>query len=540
MHADIIIHGGAYFLGKGLEENNNFIVIKDGRIAATGPDREWAEYAGKDTKIIELSKDQLVVPGFHDSHLHCLMAAMNYNFINLIDVKSEEEAAEAVYEFSKSIPDDPWVIGLNWYHMGWKSQKLPSKESLDKYFPDRPVFLINTEVHGAWVNSKALEIIGIGDDTPNPPNGEITRDENGEATGYLNEMAMGLAAKEAFKFTINREKELIRKVCHTFASNGVTAIQDMRPELGYNLGQFRAFHELSVEKSLDVRVHSAANLLNEIDGIAREQEKYNNDIFRICLFKQYMDGVPTTHTATVVEPYKDEPDIYGEPINDIELMQEKIYQAHRQGISVKIHCCGDRAVKETLNMYENAIRRFGKTSSRHAIEHMEIIQPEDIKRMKELDIIGSVQPEHMVAQVNSYSEYPYPIYYSDKQMDSAWVLKTLLDNDIRLVFGTDCPVVDINPLINIYRAVTRTFNDGNPAGGFNPEEKISVEDALHCYTYNPAYSVHREHELGTLQPGKLADLAVLDRNILKCSHEDIKETQVIYTIMNGEITYSKQ
>lgn len=539
-HADIIIKGGAFFPGKGLHSDYEYMAITDDRIYAMGKGDGWKNYLGPETKKIELPDNALVAPGFHDSHLHLVMSSLNYNFVDLIDAVSEEDAAKKVYEFSKTIPEDEWVIGMNWYHMGWEEKRLPTKESLDQYLPDRPVFLANTEVHGAWVNSCGLSRIGITKDTPDPPNGEIVRDDSGEATGFLNEKAMGLAAVHALKFNINKEKDLIRKVVKLYSENGVTAVQDMRPELGYDLGQYEAFHQLSADGGLDVRVHSAANLFDSIEDTRQAQKKYNNDIFRICLMKMYMDGVPTTHTAMLIEPYKNKPGYTGEPINDIAKMREHIEAAHSNGISVRIHCCGDGAVRQTLDLYEGAVNKFGKTAARHGIEHVEIIDESDMLRLKRLGIIASMQPEHMVSMVEKYEDNPYFDYYTEEQMKTCWNFRTFLDNGIIVAFGTDCPVVDVNPMITIYRAVTRRFDDGEPREGMYPEQKISVEEALHCYTYNAAYAVGREHELGTLEPGKYADIAVLDTNILQCDPELIKGTKTLYTIMNGKITYRRK
>ena len=539
-YADIIIRGGSFFAGIDIDADYDYIIITGNKICSIGKGDNWKNYKGENTKEIVLTKDQLVVPGFHDAHVHLLMSSLNYNFVNLIESESEEDAARRVYEFSKTIPDDEWVIGMNWYHMGWKEKKLPTKESIDKYITDRPVFLFNTEVHGAWVNSKALEVLGIDDNTPDPENGEIVRDSNGKATGFLNEKAMGLGAVKALKFNIKREKELIQKVVKVYSENGVTAIQDMRPELGYDLGQYESFSELSKENKLDIRVYSAANLFDSIDEIKSAQEKYNDEIFKICLLKMYMDGVPTTHTAMIMEPYKDMPDYTGEPMNELGKMKYHIEEAHRNGMSVKIHCCGDRAVKETLDMYEGAVKKYGETMSRHAIEHVEIIQPDDILRMQKLGVLASMQPEHMTSMVEKYSDNPYLDYYTDKQMKTGWKFRTMLDNGVKVEFGTDCPIVDINPMVNIYRAVTRKFDDGNPPEGFLPEEKISVEEAIHCYTYNSAYGVRREHEIGTLEVGKYADIAILDTNILNCDVENIKSSKVLYTIMNGRITYNHE
>ena len=538
-YADTILHGGAYFAGLGLAEDSDYLVIRGGRILSVGKGDGWRFYCGPSTREISLPESALVIPGVHDSHLHLIMSALNRAYVDLSQARSEEEAAGMVFEFSKTIPDDSWVIGLNWYHMNWPGRQLPSKESLDRYFPDRPVFLTNTEVHGAWVNSRALELVGITDQTPNPAHGEIMRDSQGHATGYLNEMAMGLAGRHALKFNIQKEKELVFDVLQDFASKGITSVQDMRPELGYDLGQYETFYQMASEKCLNVRVHSAASLFDDIEEVIAAGKKYNSSVFQICLLKQYMDGVPTTHTAMIMDPYLDQPDYRGEPVNDPQLLKKQIEIAHQHGISVKIHCCGDRAVSMVLDFYESAIRKYGRTRSRHAIEHVEIIQPEDVKRFEKLGIIASMQPEHMVVQVDNYEDNPYFEKYSQKQLSTSWNFRTLLDRNITVSFGSDCPVVDVNPLMGIYRAVTRKFNNGKPESGMQPDQKISVREALHCYTRNSAFGVRREHELGTLEAGKYADIAVLDTNLLQCDPEEIKNAQVLLTIMNGKITHNQ-
>lgn len=538
-YADIIIQGASFFPGLNLPEDYDYIALKDSRILSMGKGQCWKQYCGPETQVLEFTKEQLVVPGFHDSHLHLLMSALNYHYVDLFDVRSEKEAAELVAEFAKSHPDDEWIIGLNWYHMDWDRKELPTKKSLDRHLPDRPVFLINTEVHGAWVNSKALEVCGIDDSTPDPESGEIVRDEKGEATGYLNETAMSLCAVVALTFDIPKEKELIGLALEQYASFGVTSVQDLRPELGYDLGQYETYYQMAREGKLKARVHSAANLMDPIDEVIAQRERYNGDLFQIALLKQYMDGVPTTHTAMNLEPYVDAPDLQVKPLGDIRKMKEQIEKAHRNGLSVKVHCCGDGAVRQTLDLYENAIEKYGETASRHAVEHLEIIHADDIERMAKYHIIASMQPEHMVIQVDRWVDNPYLDKYSPAQLETTWCFRTLLDKGITLAFGSDCPVVSVNPLMGIYRAVTRLFNDGNPKGGMNPEQKISVREALHCYTYHSAYGIHREHELGTLEPGKLADLAVLDHNILETDPSAIPKTQVLMTVMNGKITYQK-
>lgn len=539
-YADKIIRGASFFLGKDLPLDNEYLAIARGKIIGVGNDSNWQDYVQENTEIIELTKEDLVVPGFHDSHLHLIMAALNQNYVDLGSATSEDEAALMVRDFALTIPEEKWVIGLNWYHMSWKERKLPTAKSLDKYIPDRPVFLMNTEVHGAWANSMGLQLAGINRDTKNPEYGEIFKFENGEPSGYLNEKAMGLIGKIALKFDIEREQNLVRGILKKLSSYGITSVQDMTPELGYVLGQYETFHGLHKKGELTVRVHGADDLLGDLEGFMKAKETYFSENYRLCLLKQYLDGVPTTYTAMVVDGYSDRSGEHGAPINDLKKMQEAVYFAHKNGVSVRLHCCGDGAVRAALDFYENATKRYGDTGARHAIEHAEIIHPKDFPRFKELNVLASMQPEHMVSQIDKFEENPYLVCYNEAQMKTSWNINSLLEDGVVVAFGSDCPVVDANPITGIYRAVNRVFNDGLPVGGYNPSEKVSVIEALHCFTYNGAYAVKRENELGSLEVGKYADIAVLNKNILEINPLDIRQAKVVMTFMNGELVYKEK
>jgi predicted amidohydrolase YtcJ len=201
-------------------------------------------------------------------------------------------------------------------------------------------------------------------------------------------------------------------------------------------------------------------------------------------------------------------------------------------MSVRLHCCGDGAVHYALDCYEKAVKQYGNTGARHAIEHAETMTPEDIERFARLGVIASMQPEHL-AMTDVFEENPYLVRYNQRQKKFAWPIKSLMDAGAIVSFGSDCPVVTNDPFVGLYRAVTRVHNDGKPEGGWNPEQKISMEDALHAYTLNGYYGVKREHELGTLEPGKLADLIVLDQNLLTVEPEKIRSTKVLLTILDG-------
>jgi predicted amidohydrolase YtcJ len=256
------------------------------------------------------------------------------------------------------------------------------------------------------------------------------------------------------------------------------------------------------------------------------------------MVKQFLDGVPTTHTALVLADYADAPGNKGTALFDLAAIAKAVPEAHRRGLSVKLHSCGDASLRLGLDCYENAIKLHGKNATRHAIEHCEMVSEEDIPRFGALGVVPSVQPEH-VALTQIFSENPYPIVLGKERADKTWPYKRLLKSAGVLAIGSDCPVVDNNPFLEIYRAVTRLHNDGEPAGGWNPTEKLTLAEILKCYTWGSAYGVSRETELGTLTPGKFADIVVLDRNLFTADESVLIDGKVDLTIMGGRVVYER-
>lgn len=536
MNADIVLKSNAVFDSIKDIPFDGFIAIKGNKIIGVGESKDANSFIGSDTKIYEF-KDKLVMAGFHDSHTHLLMAGMFKTYVNLLNARSEEEAVQMVKKsVDESQNKEGWIIGFSWYHVFWDNRTLPTKKSLDKYFKDRPVFLVNAEAHGAWVNSKALELAGITNDTPNPFGGEIARDENGEATGFLYESATGLVGKHALVFKPEQEKVLIKAFMDGAAEYGITSINDVQPYFHGNMGDLGVYSMMDKNNELSIRIHTAPDLLGDLDQVEEWREKYRSDKLRVEMLKQFLDGVSTTHTALVQEEYADDPGNFGISLNDTEAIKNAVPEAHRRGFSVKLHSCGDKSAKMGLDYYEDAIKMYGKNNCRHAIEHIEMIKEEDIPRFGELGIVPSVQPEH-IALTQIFSENPYPITLGKERADKTWPLKSLYDSAGFLAIGSDCPVVDNNPFLEIYRAVTRLHNDGKPEGGWNPTEKLSLYEVLRSYTYGSAYGVCREDELGTLEVGKFADIVVLDKNLFALDPSEILDCKVKMTIMDGNIVF---
>ncbi|SDK12802.1 amidohydrolase [Natronincola ferrireducens] len=539
MKANLILKGNAIFDSITPNPFKGFVAVKNNKIIGIGSPQDMENFVDADTKIINAG-DKLIMSSFYDSHTHLILAGMYKTYVNLGKATSEEEAAKMLKDFVDVNPNlmTEWILGFNWYHVFWNNKQLPTKYTLDKYFPDKPVFLLNAEAHGAWVNSKALEVAGINANTPDPLYGEIGRLENGEPSGFLYETALGLVGVLALASSMEKDKRYVKAYTKNAIEFGITSVNDMQPYFGLNMGDYEAYRELEDNGELHVRIHSAADLLGDLQKTAELRRKHNTDKRKITLLKQFMDGVPTTHTALMLNDYADSPGNKGLPLSDLDAIAKAVEEAHKLEFSIRLHCCGDGAARMALDFYESAIKKFGQNKARHGIEHFELVHPDDIQRVRGLGIIPSVQPEHL-AITQTFDANPYRMTLGEARAEKTWPLKNLYDAAGVLALGSDCPVVDNDPFIEIYRAVTRLHNDGEPKGGWNPKEKLTMYEVLRSYTYGSAYGTSRENELGTLEIGKFADIMVLDKNLFNIEVSEIRDTKVDMTIMDGQIVFER-
>ncbi|MCQ4636603.1 amidohydrolase [Anaerovorax odorimutans] len=538
--ADMILEGASIFCGEKLPKDYDFVAVKGNRIIATGYEAQKANYIGEDTRVLKLDKENLIVPGLHDNHIHLIQAGMLDKYADLSTAPSQEEAAKTIAEFAKTIPDETWVMGFGWSRMSWEDKSLPTKESLDRYIADRPVFLLDSELHGAWVNTKALEICGIDENTQDPPFGEIAKDDQGKPSGYLYETALCLVGEKALDFDDRLVEDLIDRYSRNAIKWGITSISDMTPYLGLDLAYEETYYRMDREGKLKIRINAARNLFEDIDkfnAVRAKAEASGTGMYRVPYMKQFVDGVIANYTALLLDDYCDRPGDKGSSLLDLDKLKEAVEIAHENNVSVRLHGCGEGAVQAALDAYEHAILKAGRTEARHQIEHIESIDPSDIVRFGAMDVIASVQPEHIISGIPSFADNCYPELLGEERCRYTWPFKTLRESGAVLAGGSDAPVVEGDPFYGIYCGMVREHPDGTPEGGWNPQEKLTAEELLVSYTYGAAYAERRERELGTLEIGKLADIAVLDRNILAADPESIKETKVLYTIVDGKIVY---
>ena len=539
--ATMILEGASFYPGRGLEDQVDFIALSGNRILALGARDTMEQYIDRGTEVLSFSKDNLIMAGLHDNHVHLIQAGILEKYIQLYDTASQEDAARQVAQYAKTLPDEKWVMGVGFRMPSWSDPSLPVKETLDALIPDRPVFLLDEELHAAWLNSRGLAECGIYENTPAPPGGIIDRNERGEPKGALLENAVALAAKFALDFDGNAAEDLVRRYIDKAVKLGITSVSDMTPYLALDLSFPEVYFKMAKNRDLKIRINAARNLFEDtavFNAIRQRAEQEGGGMYRVPFMKQFVDGTPANYTGFLLSDYSDKPGERGAPTIDLAAMAKAVEAATANNISVRLHSCGDGSCRAALDAYEAALRKFPDSKSRHMVEHLELVDPDDIPRFGTLGVIASIQPEHLAAGTMAWPENCYPQRLGPAREPFTWPFRRLRDTGAVLAGGTDCPVVEGNLFWGMCVGNMRTYYDGLPQGGWNPQETLSMEDMIDMFTSGAAYGEHREHELGTLEPGKLADITVVDRNLLKMSGDTrVRDTEVLLTVVDGKVVY---
>lgn len=532
--ADKIISSEAVFTGLENKAKPAAIAVKGNKIIAVGPKEEMKSFIGPHTEEINYG-NQLIMPGFHDAHLHLMFGSLfTHASIDLSNANSAEEAANLVEQFSEANKSDEWVVGYGWDHTNWDNKEFPTRFTIDNVIASRPVILFHAEGHYTWVNSKALEVAGVNDETEAPPYGEIQKNDKGEVTGILIETATNLVADIALALPQQRKEELFEDFLSQAARLGVTSVNDLFASAFDKLNDFDLYKAYDDAGKLTTRIHLYPELNDDLEKPKKMREKYNSEKLQLAGLKQFIDGVVTGHTAYMLDPYLDKPETCGSTAFPAETIKKWVEQADKEGFQIRFHTIGDGAVRLGLDSFEAAQEKNGVRDSRHALEHIEVIHPSDIQRFKELGVVPSVQPSHLALMPKE----SHTLRVGEEKNAYTYLCKTLQDAVDNIAFSTDYPITTLDPLKEIFYAVTRL--DFTSDYEWNSQEQISLADALKGYTIGSAYSTFREKDIGTLEVGKLADLIVLDRNLFDI--DDVKEilqTKVSLTVMDGNIVYSE-
>jgi predicted amidohydrolase YtcJ len=534
----IVLHGKIYTLNP-KQAWAEALAIRGERIVAVGSDSDIANLQSEDTKVID-AKGHLVVPGFTDCHIHFIDGSFSLGRVNLEDAKDAADIQQRLREYGGKHPGNDWILGRGWNYAMFPTS-LPDKKYLDELFPDRPAFLEGYDGHTYWANSKALALAHITKDTPNPPNGIIVRDpQTGEATGALKEAAQSLVAAVIPKPTRGEKLAALRDGIRWANENGLTRVHSA----GGDFEEFDLYDELLRHGDLTVRFYVSyfqdppELRPQDISAIEDARKKYTGDWLSAGAVKFMIDGVIESHTAAMLGPYSDDPSLKGKLFWDPDKYKSAIAELDKRNFQLFTHAIGDYGIRTALDGYENAERLNHSSGRRPRIEHIESVSTADIPRFGKLRVIASMQPLHSYPNNDTLDVWARNI--GPERASRAWVWKSIANDGGQLAFGSDWPVVTLNPFKGIQTAVTRQTSEGSPNDGFVPSQRLSVAEAIRGYTLGAAFAGFREKTEGSLEPGKLADLIILSQNLFQIDPHTIDKTKVLTTVVGGRVVFQSK
>lgn len=529
--AELILTGGTVWTGSPQETVAEAVAVRGGRIVHVGTNAKVLRYQGPNTRHIDLT-GRLVVPGMVDGHTHFIEGGFALGSVDLRPAASPGEFVRVLGEYARSLPPERWITQGNWDHEAWPGAPLPRREWIDSVTPNNPVAVSRLDGHMLVANTMALRLAGVTRATADPPGGTIVRDaRTGEATGVLKDEAMNLVWRVIPDPTDTERADALRRAQAHALARGVTMILDMG-----SWSDLFAYRRALAAGDLRLRVYAFVPLQTWQrlrDYIAREGR--GDARLKWGGLKGFVDGSLGSTTAWFHEPFSDEPGTAGLIVTDTAKLRTWVLGADRANLQVAVHAIGDRANDWMLSTYEWVAAHNGPRDRRFRIEHAQHLTRPAIARFAGQDVLPSMQPYHAIDDGRWAEKRIGP-----ERITTTYAFRSLLDADAHLVFGSDWTVAPIDPVLGIYAAVTRrTIDERNP-GGWVPEEKISVEEALRAYTAGGAFGAFMESELGTIVRGKRGDLVVLSENILKVDPASIKDARVDYTIINGVVVFKRQ
>jgi predicted amidohydrolase YtcJ len=530
--ADLIIVNARVF-GPGTTRAEA-VAIRDHRIVLVGARTEVEALAGSATQRLD-AHGASVTPGFNDAHVHLLSGGLSLGRIELLDAQTLLDIEKKIEAFATANPRTPWVLGRGWVYGAFPGG-LPTKQQLDRLVPDRPAAIRAYDGHTVWVNSRALALAGITRATPDPADGEIVRDPaSREPTGVLKEGAQGLV--NAVIPTPTRDEKLaaLKAALRVALASGVTSMQ----EAGADEEMLELLETLRASGELEPRIYLALDGLpkmTERDVDAFDTLKARFPKLDIGAVKLFADGVIEAHTAAMLEPYSNQ-QTRGMPEFTAEDLNRVVAILDRRGWQVMIHAIGDAGIRMSLDAFEQAARAnpVPARGRRHRLEHVEDVSAADISRFASLDVIASMQPFHASPNGNVLEVWAGNI--GPERASRAWNWKSIRDAGGRLAFGTDFPVVGIDPRPGLHTALTRQTPQGLPPEGFVPEQRLPLDVALRAYTEGSAYAQFADESKGTIAAGQLADLVVWDRDLFASPVDKVKDASVVTTILDGKVVY---
>lgn len=503
------------------------IAVVNGKIIAVGSDADTRSLVGANTRVVDAG-GKTVIPGFNDAHVHFLNTGQQLSAVDLRTAQSPEEFAERLRQFAAKLPKGRWIVGGRWDHENWKPNNLPTAALIDAATPDNPVFVSRLDGHMALANSLAMKLAGVTRDIKDVDGGEIVRDSSGNPAGVFKDAAMGYMGKVIPEYSWEQRLEAGIAATEFAASLGVTSVQDM--SAGTDVG---VYQELERQGKLKNRVYGCSPLADykrwEPTGL---HYAFGSSMVRVGCLKGYADGSLGSTTAWLFDAYHDAPNSKGLEGEEIPRMLEEVIAADKAGLQVNVHAIGDRANATVLDMFEKVAQANGPRDRRYRIEHSQHLRQQDIPRFGKLKVVASMQPVHLSDDGRWAGKR-----LGDERLKGTYAFRSLLDSGAVLAFGSDSPVASLNPIYSIFAAVTRQTTDGKNPGGWIPEQKISVDEAVRAFTWGSAYAEFQESSKGTLEIGKLADFVILSDDIFTIDPAKMSNVKVLKTVMDGRIVF---
>lgn len=533
--ADLALTGGAIYTENGARSWAQAIAIDDGRIVYVGTDAGAKDYIGPQTQVVAL-KGRMVIPGMQDVHIHPISGGMEANACDLNKASTVEEYVAIVKAYAEAHPGEPWITGGGWSMASFGPGALARKELLDAVVPDRPVLLWSRDGHTTWANSKALEAAGITKDTQDPPDGRIDRDpKTGDAVGSLQEGASGLVSAKVPQATEEKRDAGLLYAVKMLNGYGITGIQDA----SVDEADLKTYRRIDDAGKLSLHVVGSVwwerdQGLEQIENIKRLRSEYTKGRLDVGTVKIMQDGVMENYTAVVLEPYRlpGKKDVRGIPMVEPELLKKAVTQLDADGFQVHFHTIGDGAVRQALDAIEAARTANGDLGHRHHLSHIQLIHPDDQPRFRKLGAIANFQP--LWAYADDYiTDLTLP-FISRQTATWMYPIASMEKSGAVVAFGSDWSVSSANPFEEMETAITRMGALGETKTVWMPEERITLPEALAAFTINAAYTNRDEKDTGSLEVGKRANLAVLDRNLFEIPATEISDTKVLLTLFEGK------
>jgi predicted amidohydrolase YtcJ len=525
---DLIVLSARIWTGDPARPEAQALAVRAGRIHAVGSNDDVSKLKGPTTVVLDAGGKR-VVPGFIDCHTHMTTGGLNLLALDLRRTKDEADFTRQVAAHAKGKPPGAWLTDGAWDHAHWTPPRHPTRALLDPATGDHPTCLSRQDGHMMVCNSLALKLAGITRATPDPPGGVIVRDAAGEPTGILKDSAMDLVMSKRPPRTPAELADALRAAMKEAARLGVTSVQDLQGDPG----AFNAWEKLRDARELTVRVNFRPPLAEWEKARDRRAAIKNDEWLRIGGVKGYSDGALGAATALLFEPFTDDPKntgVWAAEAIPLAPFEERVAGADRAGLQVEIHAIGDRANAEILDLFERVAKRNGPKDRRFRIEHAQHLRPAEIPRFAAQGVIPSMQPYHAIDDGRWADER-----LGRERNKGTYAFRSLLDAKARLAFGSDWDVAPLSPVTGVYAAVTRRTIDGKTPGGWVPEQKITVEEALRAYTSSAAWAAFEEKEKGSLEPGKLADFVILSADPLSVPPEALEKIAVETTVVGGRV-----